>query len=156
MDYYTNADFGPDCSVGYLVRQVHQLGSQGLEPLFVEEGLTYTLWSAMIGIWFGRSHTSAELARDMAHDKGAMTRVIDTLEANGWVTRARSADDRRIVNLALTEAGHAVALRCRDRVVERWNLWFADWDRDEVATLIALMQKLRATMDAGVRQGQEA
>lgn len=155
MQFYSTSDFEPSCSIGYLVRQVNQMGSQALEPLFVEEGLTLTLWSAMIAIWFGRGKTSAELARDMAHDKGAMTRLVDTLEKNGWVTRERSADDRRIVNLALTEAGRSVALRCRDRVVERWNDWFKDWDREEVATLIGLMQKLRGTMDGVAREGRD-
>ena len=34
MDFYTTAAFGPDCSLGYLARRIHQ-GVQGaLEPLF--------------------------------------------------------------------------------------------------------------------------
>ncbi|WP_375394894.1 hypothetical protein [uncultured Sphingomonas sp.] len=43
--------------------------------------------------------------------------------------RTRSADDRRIVFLRLTEAGTAVAERCRQGVTRRWNAWLADWTR---------------------------
>jgi DNA-binding MarR family transcriptional regulator len=154
MDFYSVQDFAPDCSIGFLGRQIHQMGGQSLEPLFVEEGLTHTQWSAMIAIWFGRGNTCATLARDMAHDKGAMTRLVDTLENNGWVARTRSVEDRRIVHLALTDAGRVVALRCRDRVIERWNRWLKDWKPDEVTTLISLMQKLRATMEADAVDGR--
>ena len=37
---------------------------------------------------------STALARDLAHDKGAMTRMIDTLEDKGLVERERDPDDR--------------------------------------------------------------
>ncbi len=156
MDYYTASEFEPDCSIGYLARCIHQIGGQMLEPVFVEQGLTLTQWSALVTIWFERGRTCADLARDMAHDKGAMTRLVDVLEANGWVTRERDADDRRAINLALTEEGRAVTVRCRERVVTCWNAWLKDWDRDEVATLIGLMQKLRGTLDAAAMEGRGA
>jgi MarR family transcriptional regulator for hemolysin len=36
----------------------------------------------------------------------ALVRHIDRLEADGIVTRTRDADDRRVIRLALTDAGH--------------------------------------------------
>ncbi len=56
-----------------------------------------------MSIHHGTEPTCASLARDMAHDKGAMTRMMDTLEAKGWVERTRSADARRVVHLSLTD-----------------------------------------------------
>ncbi len=41
----------------------------------------------------------------------AMTRLVDGLEKNGWVTRARGADDRRRIVVTLTESGRAEAER---------------------------------------------
>ena len=156
MAIYSKADFGPDCSLGYLARRIHQIGQASLEPVFVDEGLTITQWSALVSIWTGRANTSADLARDLAHDKGATTRLVDTLEQRGWVTRARATDDRRVVNLEPTPDGEAVALRCRDRVIDFWNATLKDWDRAEVDTLIALMQKLRGTLDNAAIEGRGA
>lgn len=147
MDFYSDSDFFPDWSLGYLTRRIHQLGQSALDPIFAEEGMTASQWSALVAIWFGRGNTCAALAREMAHDKGAMTRLVDTLETRGWVTRERDTDDRRIVNLALTEAGEAATLRCRARIIASWNDWLKDWDRSEVETLIGLLQKLRGTLD---------
>lgn len=146
MPFYTEAAFAPDVSIGYLIRRVHLMGVAALEPIFAAEGLTSTQWQALVAIWFGRGETAADLARDLGHDKGAMTRLVDVLEARGWVVRERTAADRRCVRLNLTEEGAAVALRCKRQVVRCWNDWLADWSDEEAETLIRLLQKARATL----------
>ena len=148
MTFYAESNFEPDRSIGYLVRRAHQLGAAGLEPVFAAEGLTGTQWTALVSIWFGRGATAAELARDLGHDKGAMTRLIDQLEERGWVRRDRAAGDRRRIDLALTDEGIEVALRCKRRVVAFWNEWLGDWPEEDVVTLIALLQKPRGTLAA--------
>ena len=40
-------------------------------------------------------------------DPGAMTRLLDRLEAKGFCRRLRSADDRRVVHIELTAEGGA-------------------------------------------------
>jgi DNA-binding MarR family transcriptional regulator len=156
MVIYSPQYFEPDCSLGYLARRVHQIGAIALEPVFADEGLTGPQWSALVSIWFKGGTTSAELARDMAHDKGAMTRLVDALHAKGWVTRERCTDDRRVVKLALTAEGEAVAVRVRLRVIDCWNNWLADWEEGEVAAAIAMMQKLRDTLLAKTTEGASA
>ncbi|WP_445191741.1 MarR family winged helix-turn-helix transcriptional regulator [Sphingomonas sp. Tas61C01] len=153
MAFYSELDFYPDRSIGYLLRRGLQLTSVGLEPVFAPEGITLTQWSALVSIYFDRGTTCAELARDLAHDKGATTRIIDTLVERGWVTRMRHADDRRVINLALTEDGKAVAHHCRIAVIERWNDWLAEWSNDDAATLLRLLQKLHETMQAKIAAG---
>lgn len=146
MGFYVESDFNPDQSIGYLVRRVNQLAAAESEPVFAAEGLTGTQWSALVSIWFGRGATAAELARDLGHDKGAMTRLIDAIEERGWVVRERAPDDRRCINLALTDEGVAVALRCKRRLIARWNDWLGDWREEDIRMLIALLAKLLATL----------
>lgn len=147
MNAYNRDTFSPDTSIGYLVRAIHQLGYAQVDAACANEGLTGIQWSALIAIHFGQT-TCAALARDLAHDKGAMTRMIDVLEAKGLVQRDRDDADRRLVNLSLTNEGQAVALRCRDRVIALWNAVLADWSAEETAALIAQLQKLRRTLEA--------
>lgn len=148
MSFYDESDFTPDQSIGYLVRRVHQLAGAALEPIFAAEGLTGTQWSALVSIAFGRVATAAGLARDLGHDKGAMTRLVDAIEERGWVRRERAPDDRRCIRLALTEEGVAVAMRSKARVIACWNEWLADWPEEDARMLIALLAKLRATLSA--------
>lgn len=147
MSFYSESNFYPDTSIGYLVRVLQQLGQASLDTLFADEGITGVQWSALIGIHTGRGETCAALARDMAHDKGAMTRMIDVLEAKGFVARSRVSEDRRLVNLSLTDHGRATALRCREKVIAQWNVWLERWSPDEIEKLIDQLQRLRAIME---------
>lgn len=146
MAFYSESSFFPDQSVGYLIKRNFRFCGEALAPAFAAEGITFTQWQALISIFFKRATTGAELAQDLAHDKGATTRLIDALEEKGWVTRQRDTDDRRCVNLSLTKAGNEVARRARSRVIERWNDWLSDWDQADVTTLIALLQRLELTL----------
>lgn len=146
MNAYTRETFLPETSIGYLVRSIHQLGYARIDAACADEGLTGIQWSALIAIHFGQT-TCAALARDLAHDKGAMTRMIDVLEAKGLVQRDRDDADRRLVNLSLTDEGEAVAMRSRDKVIALWNTVLADWSTEETAALIAQLQKLRRTLE---------
>lgn len=148
VGYYDTSNFFPDTSVGYLIRVCNQLGMAQLDQAFAQDGLTAVQWAALIGIHVGRAPTCAALARDMAHDKGAMTRMIDVLEAKGLVCRTRDETDRRVVNLSLTARGEILTTRCRLKVVECWNGFLSDWSDDEIATFIAQLQKLRRTLES--------
>lgn len=142
MAYYDAVPFLPESSVGYLVRRLHQQSALALEPVFAREGVTMTQWSALVSIMLQRATTCIDLARDLAHDKGAMTRLLDQLEARGFVERERSGDDRRFVQIEITDEGRAVAQRCRDRVAGCWNRWLEDLPRDEVDRTITALRHL--------------
>ena len=147
MGYYSDANFMPDNSMGYLSKRVYQLARFGLEDAFAREGLTHVQWYALISIYFGRGATPVALARDLAYDKGATTRLIDGLETRGLVTRHREGEDRRVVTLKLTPAGVAMAHRCRARVIEAWNGWLSDWSDADIADAVAVLGRLRATLE---------
>ena len=146
MGFYSATDFQPDSSVGYLARRVHQLAQIGLEPVFAREGLTNIQWHALISIYFARGTTPIELARDLSYDKGATTRLLDTLETRGWVVRDRATGDRRSISLALTAAGEEVTQRTRLKLIDAWNGWLRDWPHDDVAAAVTTLQRLRDTL----------
>lgn len=148
MPYYDLDSFGPDTSIGYLCKRITQFSLAGFAPALEQEGITYSQWLVLVSLFFGRGNTCAELARDLGHDNGAMTRLVDSLAQSGWVERERIAADRRIVKIALTEEGIAITHRCQARVAQCWNGWLEEWDKAEVDRLIALLQKLRGTMEA--------
>lgn len=156
MSFYSDSNFDPEQSIGYLMRRSTQLGTTALEPVFAAAGITKTQWSALVAIHFNRASTCAMVARDLCHDKGATTRLVDTLEERGWIVRARAEDDRRIVHLALTPSGEAIAAEVRDVVIARWNEWLKDWNEKDVSELIRLLQRLRTTLQDAPADGAPA
>ena len=148
MAFYDQAGFEPERSIGYLIRLIAQATQARTEPVLAAEGLTLTQWQVLLSLHFGRGPTGAALARDLAHDKGAMTRIIDALAERGWLTRERDSGDRRAVRLALTPEGQAVMERGRERVLACWNGWLAGMPEADVGTLIATLQRLRRAVEA--------
>ncbi|THG40852.1 MarR family winged helix-turn-helix transcriptional regulator [Sphingomonas olei] len=144
---FTDSSFYPDVSPGYLVRVIHQMSVAAIDRTLAEDGMTATQWMTLVSLYFNHADTCAGLARRMAHDKGAMTRIIDQIEANGWVLRQRDPDDRRVVRLTLTDAGRAAALSAKQKVIACWNGFLADWSEREVEDLVQMLQRLRNTME---------
>lgn len=58
------------------------------------------------------------LADAVGNSPSAMTRLVDGLERRGWVSRERSAEDRRRVDVLLTDEGRAEALRLQTMTVQ--------------------------------------
>src|SRR5438093_5646709 len=77
------------------------------------EPLGLSVQQALVIVLLGdqRVGTAAAMCRELSHDAGAMTRLIDKLEALGLVRRVRREHDRRAANLELTKAGRALHAR---------------------------------------------
>lgn len=86
--------------------------------------------------------SASELCKGISYDAGAMTRMLDRLEAKGLVRRTRSPEDRRLVNLELTQAGKAAYPRLREISMQVLNRSMRDFSQDEAKTLQNLLQRL--------------
>ena len=84
----------------------------------------------------------AELARECEIDAGAMTRLLDRLEAKQLIRRMRSSDDRRVVNLELTEAGRRAAARIPGVLCEVHNAHLAGFTTAEWEALKSGLQRM--------------
>ncbi|WP_132251303.1 MarR family winged helix-turn-helix transcriptional regulator [Methylobacterium segetis] len=110
-------------------------------PLLAEVGLTYPQYLVMLALWQDGVTPVHELAARLQLGPSAITPLVDRLEAAGLVTRARAAD-RRLVLVALTEAGRALedrAATVQGAVVCRTGLAEGD--------LAALRQELKDLTD---------
>ena len=83
-------------------------------PHLDEIGLTYTQYITMMVMWEQQKITVKALGQTLFLDSGTLTPVLKSLEAKGYVTRKRSAEDERSVFVYLTDSGEAL----RERAVE--------------------------------------
>ncbi|NMM10216.1 MAG: MarR family transcriptional regulator [Polaromonas sp.] len=109
VEFYRAEGYTPDDSIGYLMRRILSLIAHGVERELEPTGLTNAQWVPLLKLYTGCASTVAELARQCELDAGSMTRLLDRLEAKELCRRVRTSDDRRVVNLELTEAGRAAA-----------------------------------------------
>lgn len=67
--------------------------------------LSWTAFKVLWVLWIWGERETSFLAVEADITKGTLTGVVDTLERRGFVTRHRRDDDRRLVQVDLTDEG---------------------------------------------------
>jgi DNA-binding MarR family transcriptional regulator len=135
-------------SPSYLARRLLHAFADHYEPLFAPFDITYPQWTILMLLYGDMARTSADMARQMSHDAGAMTRLVDQLEKRGLLNRVRDTADRRAVNLVLTAEGRALADSLKGRVVDFLNVALADFSKDDLATWLKLTMRMIDLIEA--------
>ena len=144
-EFYRAEGYTADDSVGYLMRRIISLFALGVERQLEPTGLTNAQWVPMLKLYLGQAATAAELARQCDLDAGSMTRLLDRLEAKQLCRRSRSADDRRVINLELTDAGEVAARQIPEVLCGLQNALLAGFSDDEWHNLKSYLRRMLDT-----------
>jgi DNA-binding MarR family transcriptional regulator len=147
--YYRSGNYAMKNSVGYLMRMAVNRVLPQMEALFQDEELTFSQWTTLVALHDGRISTAGDLAHNICHDAGSLTRLVDQMEKRGFVARQRSQSDRRVVTLTLTPSGRAMVEALAPRVMNFWNKLLAGFTHAEIDTLIALLTRLVIAAEGG-------
>ena len=140
--YYKPSNYTMRNSVGYLMRICTNRVLPQMEALFEDQELTFSQWTTLVALHDGRISTAGDLAHNICHDAGSLTRLIDEMVKRGLVTRSRNESDRRVVTLALTPRGGDLVEELAPRVMHFWNDLLAGFSHAEIDTLINLLTRL--------------
>src|SRR5579864_621363 len=122
-----------DDNVGYLISRVKStLSNLVTQRAMAELGITSRQGNILFMVASGKCTQAAELARECGIDASAVTRLIDRLEKRGLLTRVRSTEDRRVVRLAQTPEGHAIAALIPTVYTGVLDSLFADFTAEEI------------------------
>lgn len=91
-------------------RKVVNLYTPYLKPL----GLTYTQYLVFMVLWEQGKISVRDLGRRLMLDSGTLTPLLKKMEEAGHLTRTRSKQDERVVNIELTEEGWGVRDKVKD------------------------------------------
>ena len=152
--YYRPGNYTMKNSVGYLMRVCSNRVLPQMEALFEHEELSFSQWTTLVALHDGRIKPAGDLAHNICHDAGSLTRLIDHLVERELVSRSRSKTDRRVVTLALTPRGSALVEVLAPRVMNFWNELLADFTRAEIDALISLLTRLLIATENRLRGGK--
>lgn len=108
-----------------------------------QHGLTFPQWLVLKSLGRKGRLTAKEIADLLESTPANVTGILDRLERDGLVTRSKSAEDRRVVHVRLTEEGHArigAVIGVATRVLSEM---FEGWTHEELAELRALLARVR-------------
>lgn len=82
--------------------------TQAYRTLLAPWGLTYPQYLVLAILWNEGEQTIGSLGDMMQLDSGTLSPLVRRLEQNGFVTKARSTTDERVVTVQLTAEGQAL------------------------------------------------
>ena len=157
-EFYCAADYDAGQSTGYLMRQILSSVAQQVSRELEPGGLTNAQWMPMLKLYLGKASTVAELARQCQLDTGSMTRLLDRMEAKGFLKRTRSSEDRRVVNIELTPEGREAAKEIPAVLSRVQNAHLAGFSVEEWQALKAYLRRILETahtLQAAAEKAQE-
>ncbi|WP_244255927.1 MarR family transcriptional regulator [Rathayibacter sp. VKM Ac-2760] len=108
-------------SLAVAARTVIGLYRPVLEPL----GLTHPQYLVMLALWERAPRSLGDLGAALHLEPATLSPLLKRLEASGLVSRARSTEDERRLDVTLTPSGAALreqALQVPPQIVERLDL----------------------------------
>ena len=110
------------------------------KPHLDQLDLTYTQYITMILLWENKTMTVKELGTRLYLDSGTLTPLLKKLESKGLITRTRSMEDERNLNVSLTEQGEqmqAIAADIPAKVAQDTRL-----DAEDAQTLYRILYRI--------------
>lgn len=110
-------------------------------------GLSMPSYDVLLRIaWAGQAGIRmSELARQVLMTTGGLTRLVDRLERDGLISRARSTEDLRGYEVRLTPTGRKVLNRANKQHIQDVRTLFLDHlTQEELEVLAAIWRRLKA------------
>ena len=126
--------------VGLQLARVAKTVSRAFDAALAGAGGSVPVWLILVSLKAQSHGAQRELADAIGIEGATLTHHLNKMEAAGLVTRRRDPGNRRVHQVALTEAGDALFFSLLDRVVtfdEQLRAGFADQD----------LEQLRASLD---------
>ncbi|CAG2126793.1 Multiple antibiotic resistance protein MarR [Cupriavidus yeoncheonensis] len=129
-------------SVGYLISRAKNTLAHSIEQEVSNLDITHAQASCLIMISSGRASTVTDLGRELSTDMGSITRLLSRMEKRGLIQRTRRDDDRRVLDLSLTPAGHALAAQLPEAFCKVMAGHFRGFSAEEIETLRGMLRRV--------------
>jgi len=114
-------------------------------PLLAELNLTYPQYLVLLVLWEEDRASVGRLSQRLHLDSGTLSPLLKRLETIGYVTRERSTEDERRVDIVLTPTGKR--LQDKASCVPERLLAASEMSVDEILTLRDAVLRLSNTLN---------
>jgi DNA-binding MarR family transcriptional regulator len=142
MDHYTPRNFRFAESVGFMLIKARNLIVAEMDAPLRELDITSQQMGILRSLMHGVAKTPFELSKLLGIDTGLMTRMLDKLEAKALLERSRDVEDRRVINLTLTQKGRQTAAQIPEIAPHVLNTRLRNFSHAEFEELGRLLRKL--------------
>ena len=140
---------------GYLLNDTSRLLRRRFEQKASNYNITSAQWRAMAQLSRNDGLTQVALAHLLEIEPMSVCRLIDRMEAGGFVTRQPDPADKRAKLVYLTEKSRALLDIIRVVAMEVYEDAFAGFDEDERLRLVAAINKINSNLSKAIAVREE-
>lgn len=133
---------GLETHLGYSLRRISNAVSSAFARSLQSRQTSVAEWVLLRCLWDRSQASPGELAESLAMTRGAISKIVDKLQAKGWIASRTSPYDSRVQLLALTAAGRRVVPMLARIADENDQRFFSCLDADERTGFRHLLGKL--------------
>jgi DNA-binding MarR family transcriptional regulator len=137
-----------DLQVLQALRRIMRATDLYSKSLAAEHQLTVPQLLCLLAIYQEEPLTATSIAKRVHLSASTVVGILDRLGAKGLVVRERGTEDRRIVNVTLSEKGRGVAGSAPSPLQERFVRAFGKLRREEQESIAAALQRIVELMEA--------
>ena len=141
-DFYTAQSLNEGQCMGSMMKKVLNAISSQVDTQLEAFGLTYAQWFPLKHLSLKGSSTALSMAKELAVDAGALTRALDRLEAKDFISRLRSNEDRRVIQIQITGKGQHVAKQVPQILAQVLNTYLQGIEPKRRAQFIETLSEL--------------
>jgi DNA-binding MarR family transcriptional regulator len=131
-----------ELTVGQLLAQVCRMTGHHLRTHMEKIGLHRGQGLALIHLWHHDGISQHELSCAMHISPASVTNMLQRMERDGWIARARDREDQRVVRVFLTDKARALRVEARTAFHQMEEELSSIYSDEEKATLHRLLMKL--------------
>jgi MarR family transcriptional regulator, transcriptional regulator for hemolysin len=142
--------------IGLRLSQAARAVARAFDEALAAAGGTLPVWLILLNLTIGKPGTQRQLAEAVGITEATLTHHLNAMEADGLITRARDAANRRVQVVTLTDQGDAVFLALRAAAMafdERLRAGFADGELDALGGQLARLAANAGSPPAGAPDG---
>jgi MarR family transcriptional regulator for hemolysin len=136
----------PRLTLGSMLNDTARLLRRNFNRRVQSLGLTQAQWRLLARIAIDEGAKQAQLAEVLEMQPISVARLIDRMEAAGWVERRRDPTDRRAVNLYLTEKAQPILDELWQRAEETQSIALTGMSQSARDQLLRSLETVRTNL----------
>lgn len=133
-------------SFGFFIQDVSRLMRRDFNRRVQALGLTQAQWQILVRLTYMEGARQSQLAEVLDMQPISVGRLIDRMEASGWVERKPDPEDRRAINLYLTDKAEPILELMWAHAAETRKMAIAGLSKADQDKLLEIMQLMRANL----------
>jgi MarR family transcriptional regulator for hemolysin len=142
------SQFNPEEGIGFLLVDVSRLMRRDFDRRVRDLGLTQAQWRAIAHLARDEGINQTVLAERLEVQPITLARLVDRMEAAGWVKRRADPDDRRAMLLFLTPKAQPILKTMIGHAADALKDLMKGVSRSEHRTLIKALTRMKDNLTA--------